>query len=177
MLPSSPMHCCFPVFPNPIPYVTKQGVPVPSFPDFAHNFTISWFNWNLACVIWEFLKNQIVHQLFQRLLYPSYLLVILIWNSSISYNYVSWLSQPYKGTGRQGNRSYISIPWAILSSVNMALVELIPSAMKLWKWIILFSIAADGLLQPLAKAHFHQFQLVNIGGRPNDFNKFLEYLK
>jgi len=36
--PLSPMYLFFPVFWNLIHYVTKQGVPVPSFPDFTDNF-------------------------------------------------------------------------------------------------------------------------------------------
>jgi hypothetical protein len=41
MRPLKPSVLFFPVFWNLIPYVTKQGVPVPSFCDFTDNFVLS----------------------------------------------------------------------------------------------------------------------------------------
>jgi hypothetical protein len=41
----------FPVFWNLVPYVTKQGVPVPSFPDFTDNMLLWWKWWvDILCV-------------------------------------------------------------------------------------------------------------------------------
>jgi hypothetical protein len=44
-----PVYFFFPVFWNLVPYVTKQGVPVPFLPNFTDNFVVNWIWSSKVC--------------------------------------------------------------------------------------------------------------------------------